>query len=54
MGNSFEVVRSMRTIPITRDTLVQLVGTTLLPIAPLLLTIVSPEELLKRFLSIVF
>ena len=54
MGNSFEVVRSMRTIPISRDTIVQLVGTTLLPIAPLLLTIVSPEELLKRFLSIVF
>ena len=54
MGNSFEVVRSMRTIPITRDTIVQLVGTTLLPIAPLLLTIVSAEELLKRFVSIVF
>jgi hypothetical protein len=31
MGNSFEVVRSMRTIPITRDTIVQLVGMTLLP-----------------------
>jgi len=28
------------------------VGTTLLPIAPLLLTIVSAEELLKRFVSI--
>ena len=54
MGNSFEVVRSMRTVPITRDTLVQLVGTTLLPIVPLLLTILSPEELLKRFVSIVF
>jgi hypothetical protein len=44
----------MRTVPITRDTLVQLVVITLLPLAPLLLTIISLEELPKRFLTIMF
>lgn len=54
MGNSFEVVRSMRLVPITRDTLVNLVVVTLLPVAPLLLTMISPEELLGQFLKILF
>ncbi|HEY3180002.1 MAG TPA: hypothetical protein VGL25_14090 [Casimicrobiaceae bacterium] len=54
LGNSYEVVRTMRTIPITRDTLIQLVGMTLLPIVPLLLTMISLGELLKRILKIVF
>ena len=54
MGNSFEVVKSMRLVPITRDTLVQLVVVTLLPVAPLLLTMISPEELLGQFLKVLF
>jgi hypothetical protein len=44
----------MRIIPITRDLVVQLVITTLLPIAPLLLTMISVEELLGQFVKIVF
>jgi hypothetical protein len=44
----------MRTLPVTRDTVFQLVGMTLLPIVPLLLTMLSPEELLKQLLQIVF
>jgi hypothetical protein len=54
LANSFEVISSMRTLPVTRDTVFQLVGMTLLPIVPLLLTMLSPEELLKRLLQIVF
>jgi hypothetical protein len=54
LGNSFESVRGMRLVPITRDALVQLVLITLLPIAPLLLTIISPEELLGQFLKVLF
>ena len=53
LGNSYEVVRTMRTIPITRDTLIQLVAMTLLPIVPLLLTMISVEELFKQLLKIV-
>ncbi len=54
LGNSFEIVRSMRMVPFTRDTIVQLAVITLVPVAPLLLTLVSLEELLKRLLTIVF
>jgi hypothetical protein len=54
LGNSFEIVRSMRTVPFTRDTVLQLAIITVVPVAPLLLTMVSLEELLKRLLQIVF
>ena len=53
LGNSFEIVRSMRMVPFTRDAVIQLVVITLLPVAPLLLTMVSLEELLKRLLQVV-
>jgi hypothetical protein len=54
LGNSFEIVRGMRVVPFTRDTVLQLVAITVLPIAPLVLTMVPLEELLKRLLQIVF
>ena len=54
LGNSFELVRSMRAVPFTRDTLVQLAVITLLPLVPLLLTMVSLEELLKGLVKVVF
>ena len=54
LGNSFELVRSMRVVPVTRDAVLQLAVITLVPIAPLLLTMVSLEELLKRLLQVVF
>ena len=54
LGTSFEVVRRMRTVPVSRDTVLQFAVITLLPVAPLLLTMVSAEELLKRLLQIVF
>jgi hypothetical protein len=54
MGNSFEVARSMRVIPITRETLVQLIIFTLLPVAPLLLTMISLDELLNQLVKVVF
>ena len=54
LGNSFELVRSMRMVPFTRDTVLQLAVITLLPVVPLLLTMVSLEELLKGLLKIVF
>jgi hypothetical protein len=53
LGNSFELVRSMRVAPITRDAVLQLAVITLLPVAPLLLTMISLEELLKRLLQVV-
>jgi hypothetical protein len=54
LGNSYEVVRSMRFIPFTRDAVIQLGVITLAPVAPLLLTMISWEELLKQLFALVF
>lgn len=53
MANTYDIVRGMRLVPITRDTVVQLVVMTLLPLAPLLLTMISLEELLGQLVKIV-
>ena len=54
LGNSFEVIKTMRFAPFSKETVFQLGVVTLAPMAPLLLTMVSFEELLKRLLSAVF
>jgi AcrR family transcriptional regulator len=54
LGNSYEVVRTMRIAPITRDALLRLVAATLAPVVPLALTMMPLEELLKRLFGILF
>lgn len=54
LGNSMEIVQSMRTMPVTRDAVVQLAGATLAPIVPLLLTMMPLEDLLHRLFGILF
>jgi hypothetical protein len=54
LANSFDVVKTMRIAPITRDALLRLVGATLAPVAPLALTMMSVEELLKKLLGLLF
>jgi hypothetical protein len=54
LGNSFEVIRTMRVVPFTKETIVHLVVTTLAPVLPLTLTMVSMDELLGRLLVAVF
>ena len=54
LNNSFEVVQTMRLAPISRDAVVRLAVVTLVPIAPLLLTMIPLEELLKRLLALLF
>jgi AcrR family transcriptional regulator len=54
LGNSLEVVRSMRIAPITRDGILRLVGAILVPIVPLALTMMPLEELMKILLGMVF
>jgi hypothetical protein len=53
IGNSFVVVNEMRSVPFTMRTVLQLAATTLLPVAPLLLTMIPLEELLARLIKIV-
>jgi hypothetical protein len=54
LSNSFEVVRTMRIVPVTKDAIVQLVAATLAPVAPLALTMMPLEDLLKQLIGIVF
>ena len=54
LSNSFQVIREIRFVPFSRDTVMQLAIVTLAPVAPLLLTMISVEELLKRLLGAVF
>jgi len=54
LNNSFEVVRTMRIAPVTKEAVLQLVVATLVPVAPLALTMMPLEELLKRLIGIVF
>ena len=54
LGNSFEVVKGMRWVPFTMQTVLQLAVATLVPVVPLMLTMISLEELLERLLKVVF
>jgi hypothetical protein len=54
LANSFDVIRTMRFVPFSRETVFQLGFVTLAPLLPLALTMISLEELLKRLLSAVF
>ena len=53
LANSFEVVRSMRLVLITRDAILQLGVALFLPMLPLLLTMMPLKELLTRLAGIV-
>ena len=54
LGNSFEVVRTMRIAPVTKEAILQLVAATLAPIVPLALTMMPLEELLKKLFGVLF
>jgi hypothetical protein len=54
MSNSFEVVRTMRIAPVTKEAVLQLVVATLVPVVPLTLTMMPLEELLKKLIGVVF
>jgi hypothetical protein len=54
LGNSFEVVRTMRMAPVTKEAVFQLAAATLAPVVPLALTMMSLEDLLKKLLATLF
>ncbi len=53
LSNSFEVVNGMRWVPFTLTMMAQLAIVTLLPVAPLLLTMISMADLLDRLVKVV-
>jgi hypothetical protein len=52
LGNSFELVRSMRFAPITRSAVLQLLVITLLPVAPLVLTMLPLREIVHTLVKV--
>jgi hypothetical protein len=54
LNNSYDVVRGMRPVPFGLDDISRLAAATAAPLAPLLLTIFSPEELIMRLVKVVF
>jgi len=48
------VVRSMRLAPISRDAVLELAACVLVPLVPLLLTMMPVEDLVKKLLGLVF
>jgi hypothetical protein len=54
LGNSIEVVKTMKSAPVTKDSILLLLAAILAPIVPLALTMMPLEELLKKLLGILF
>ncbi len=52
LGNSLEVVQTMRIAPVSRDAVLRVAVTTLAPVTPLALTLMPLEELVKALLQI--
>jgi hypothetical protein len=54
LSSSFEIIKSTRAFPFNMQNVIQLALITILPVAPLLLTMFSLEDLLLKILSILF
>ena len=54
MAGSYEIVQTMRSVPITLQMIVGFAAATLLPVAPLLLTLMPLSEILKKLAGILF
>ncbi|HEX3472657.1 MAG TPA: hypothetical protein VHT28_15860, partial [Silvibacterium sp.] len=54
LGNSYSLVREMRSVPFGLDDMGRLAAATAAPLLPLLLTVFSPEELVIRLIKVLF
>jgi len=54
LGNSYEIVRTMRLVPFSRDFLIEIALAALLPIAPLYLHTISIDTLASELMKVVF
>ncbi len=51
LGNSFQVIRDIQPLPFGRDTVIRIIVMALIPISPLVLTMIPLEELIKKLLG---
>src|SRR5678815_1043055 len=54
LSNSFEVVRTMHIVPVTKETILQIVVVTIAPLVPLALTMMPLEDLVKTLVGVLF
>jgi len=54
MGSGYEMVEGRSFTPITKDTVVQIVVATLVPIAPLILTVMPMDQVVKTLTRVLF
>lgn len=54
LANSFQVICDLRPFPFGKDTVVQLIVLLLIPVLPLVLTLIPLEDLIKKLLGAVF
>jgi hypothetical protein len=54
LGNSFQVVREIQPFPFGKDTVIRILVMTLIPVSPLVLTMIPLEELLRKLLGAIF
>jgi hypothetical protein len=52
LSSSYDVVKRMKYVPFSKETVLQLAIVSLVPVAPLLLTVIPLAELLDRFLQV--
>ena len=53
IGNSYQVIKEIRAVPFGKEAVLQLAVVTLLPAAPLALTMLSLDEILHRLIQVV-
>jgi hypothetical protein len=51
LGNSYAVVREMQVVPFNRNDVILLVVATVIPLLPLLLTVIPLDALLKHIVT---
>ena len=54
LGSSFAVVREMRAVPFALEDVIRLLGAYVVPMVPLLLTIMPLEQLVTEAVKVVF
>lgn len=54
LANSYEIIRTMRIAPVTRQDVIRLAVATVIPLVPLALTMMSLEDLIKRLFQLMF
>lgn len=54
LANSFQVIRDIRSFPFDRDAIFQVIFFVILPILPLILTMIPLEELVRKFFEAIF